>query len=234
MNHGRAGAFVGTLFGISLLIFFSFVTQVILDPKGVGLEEMTDLLKEDLLGNFILLIPGLFSIIFAIMLVSLWFSSQKWKDLRFKMAFYLYHSKVQKDQIIPLDHLARVGVSTIPEISTTLERMIAKDELKGIVDHDKGLYIHKGLTRRTMKILTALPPARVNQLDDIRQWALKGAEGYSIDDDVEELEPFEIEELPSATNSLNNRGSEAKVPCPDCGKMNRIKDHFCTYCGEVM
>jgi hypothetical protein len=235
LNYGRAGALLGTLFGLSILIFIALVLQVAIDPKGLGIDEITDFLRENILGNLMILIPGLLSIFLAGGLVALWFNMQKWKDLRYKMAFYLYHSKVQKDQIIPLEHLAKVAVSTMQEITITLQRMISLDELKGLVDETKGVYIHKGLTRRTMRILTALPPARLQQLDDVKRWALKAAEGYSMDEEgLEELEPVDISDLPPISEKISLKEVGEKRPCPDCGKMNRVSDHFCTFCGEVI
>jgi hypothetical protein len=232
LNHGTRATIGGILLVIFLLIFIMLVLQVAVDPKGIGLEEQTDFLREELLGNLILISPGVISIIFALLLVWVWSSYNKEKDLRYKMAFYLYHSKVNKDDIIPLDHLARVAVCTVVEIATTLERMINKGELKGIVNRKKGLYIHKGLTKRTMRILQALPPAKTEMLSNVKRWALKGASAY--EEEIDELEPINIEELPSATEEIRIKSKEKTIPCPSCRKMNRPSDHFCTYCGEVV
>jgi hypothetical protein len=234
LNHGRVAIVHGILLGVSLILFGALVLQVIIDPKGIGLEETTDYLRDEIPGNFILIIPGFSAIIFSLLLVRTWSSFHRMKDLRYKMAFYLYHSKVNKDDIIPLDHLARVAVCSIAEITGTLEEMINKGELKGIVNRKKGLYIHKGLTKRTMRILQALPPAKTEMLSNVKRWALQGASAYESSVDHTELEPVNIEELPSVTEEIHQRKGEKNTPCPGCGKMNRAEDHFCTYCGEVI
>ena len=234
MNNRLVSIILTIFFIISLSAFLFLVLALLMDPTEGALSDLVSLMKDSPAGSLIVIAPGLLSIVFAISLVALYSNSLKWKELRFKMAFYLYHSKVQRDEIIPLSHLARVAVCKVPEIERTLNRMISLDELKGIVDEERGIYIHKGLTRRTMRILTALPPARVHQLDDVKQWALKGASAYAPGESLEELEPVEIEELPSATEDLMKRRSERTVPCPVCGRLNREGDHFCTFCGEVI
>ena len=232
MNVKPLAVVCSILLLISIAIFSGLVILIIINPDSGTAEVIVELLRDNVLGNIVILIPGLFAIFYLIILVGLYFHHQKQKDLRFKMAFYLYHSKVQKNDVIPLDHLARVAVCTMKEITRTLSLMIAKNELMGLIDREKNVYIHKGLTKRTMRILTALPPARKQQLDSVKQWALKGAEAY--EDMLEELEPVDIEELPSVSEEITNKKTEKNVPCPTCGKMNRRKDHFCTYCGEVI
>lgn len=232
MNVKPLAVVFSILLFISLSIFTGLVVLVMINPDSGSWETAVEFLRDNVVGNIIILIPGLFSILYLGILVALYFHGQKQKDLRYKMAFYLYHSKVQKDDVIPLDHLARVAVCTIKDIERTLGNMIAKNELMGLIDNEKKVYIHKGLTKRTMRILTALPPARKQQLDSVKRWALKGAEAY--EDMLEELEPVEIEELPSVTDEINSNKVERNVPCPSCGKMNSRRDHFCTYCGEVI
>lgn len=234
MNHGIRAIIAGIFLLLFLGIFTTLVLQVAIDPKGIGLEEYTDSLRDDILGNVILISPGIISILIALVLINIWTSYNKMKDLRYKMAFYLYHSKVNRDDIIPLDHLARVAVCRLTEICETLERMIMKGELKGIVNRSKGVYIHKGLTKRTMMILQALPPAKTEMLSNVKRWALKGASAYENEEELEELEPIDIEELPSVTEEIHSMKKEKNIPCPDCGKHNRPGDHFCTYCGEVI
>ena len=232
MNVKPLAVVFSMLLFLSVSIFTGLVTLIIINPDSGTPELMVEFLRDSTLGNIIILIPGLFSILYLVLLVALYFHHQKQRDLRYKMAFYLYHSKVQKNDVIPLEHLAKVAVCTVPDIKKTLSSMIAKSELIGLIDREKNVYIHKGLTKRTMRILTALPPARKDQLDSVKRWALKGAEAY--EDMLEELEPVDIEELPSITEEIHTRKSEKTVPCPTCGKKNLVKNHFCTYCGEVI
>lgn len=237
----EAARILGILFSIILFItlpFFLFL--IILYMLGLfGVEFMSgiqDTLTENAVGWMMILFPGIVTLISIIMLVIAWMLSMKWKDLRYKMAFFLYHSKVKNGTRIPLQYLARVGVCSEPEIKRTLEIMIERKELKGEIDEIIRLYIHKGLTRRGIKFLKALPPAKVNELSEVRKWALKGK---SWEDDIgqeediiEELDAEEIEELPAAT--AIKRKDPKKVECPHCGRLN-VKDHqFCTFCGEVV
>jgi hypothetical protein len=216
-----------------IALFLAFVAIYIFGFFGVVIEpKTTDFFVDTTLGLILILFVGIVALTFFVMMVVFWEMDNKWKDLRFKMAFYLYHSRVNRNDKIPLAYLARVGVCTINDISTTLENMVARNELKGIVDREEGIYIHKGLTRRGMKVLAALPPAGVSGLNQIKQYALKGP-NWEDDDNIEELEEVELEELPSPGTIFEKRKTN-KVACPHCGRMN-VKEHqFCTFCGEVV
>jgi hypothetical protein len=222
-----------------IALFLGFFAIFALGIFGVAVEpNTTDFFVENPLGWFIIFMTGGFALVFSIVMVIFWMTDMKFKDLRYKMAFFLYHSKVKNGERIPLPYLARVAVCTEPEITQTLNIMIAKDELKGRIDEEERLYIHKTLTRRGMRFLMALPPAGVRGLKEVRKWALKGhvwGAGNEEEDDfeyVEELEEMDAEELPPALEIIQK--SKEKLPCPHCGRMN-IKDHqFCTFCGEVI
>ncbi|MFO8050791.1 MAG: hypothetical protein R6V01_03735 [Thermoplasmatota archaeon] len=224
---------LGILFSFILVVtmpFFIFV--IILFLMGVFgavfLEGIQETIMETSLGWLIILFPGIITLISVVMLGVAWMLSMKWKDLRYKMAFFLYHSKVNNGDRIPLEYLAKVAVSSEPEIKRTLEMMIERKELKGEIDEEERVYIHRGLTKRGMKFLKALPPAKLNQLKDVRIWALKGAE-WEVKEDagIGELEGEETDDLPA----VKSREGE-EIACPNCGRMNVRNHHFCTFCGE--
>lgn len=233
---------LGILFGIILVITMPFfIFLIVLYILGIMeitfMEGTQDLLTESNMGWMMILFPGIITLISLIMLVIAWMLSMRWKDLRYKMAFFLYHSKMKSGERIPLKYLAKVGVCSEPEIKRTLEIMVSRKELKGRIDEIERVYIHKRLTRRGMKFLMALPPAKLNQLQDVRKWALKG-HAWAADRDnpergIPELEEVEIEELPAATAFVNKEKRET-IACPNCGRMNVKEHHFCTYCGEII
>jgi hypothetical protein len=218
-----------------IAIFIAICAVYIFGFFGFPIEpSVTEFFIETAPGMLLMLFVGMLALGLSILMVVFWEMDNKWKDLRYKMAFFLYHSRVKNGDRIPLQYLAKVAVCSLFDITKTLENMIARNELKGIVDRERGIYIHKGLTRRGMKFLVALPPAGVSGLQEVKKYALKGhvwnEEG---EEDIEELEEVEIEELPSAQEILEKR-ERHKVKCPHCGRMN-IKEHqFCTFCGEVI
>jgi hypothetical protein len=215
---------------ILLMFTIALITLQLLDTSP--LEDLSDFLVETVLGNAVVATIGLSTILLSIGLLLSWLNAQKWKDLRYKMAFYLYHSRVKKGQMIPLDHLAKVALCSYGEICETLEMMIGRGELKGLVDREKRLYKHLGLTRRGIKFLMALPPAKLDGLDDVKRMALKGAvwEGQYGDGNL--LEAREPERLPTARAEEAKSSGEGKVTCPYCRKATPSHTHFCTYCGE--
>jgi hypothetical protein len=218
-----------------IALFLIFGAIYIFGFFGFPIEpSVTEFFVETLLGLILMIFVGIVGLTFSILMVMFWEMDNKWKDLRYKMAFFLYHSRVKNGDRIPLQYLAKVGVCSLVDITKTLENMISRNELKGIVDKDKGIYVHKGLTKRGMKFLVALPPVGMSGLQEVKQYALKGhtwnKEG---DEDIEELEEVELDELPSAQEILEKR-ERHKIECPHCGRMN-IKEHqFCTFCGEVI
>ncbi|MGA1819444.1 MAG: PCI domain-containing protein [Thermoplasmatota archaeon] len=234
------------LAGVFLVQFLVFLTFFMLGFFGAPfLEEVSDFFMEDPMGWALIMFVGFIALLFSILMVAFWTMDMRWKDLRYKMIFFLYHSKVKYNERIPLQYLARVGVCDTEQITQVLENMIARGELKGIVDREEGVYIHKGLTRRGMKVLIALPPAGMTGLKEVKKWALKGhtwedEEGEGDIEDLEELEEVdEVEELEEVeeqdmVGELLKKKDKHKIRCPHCGRMN-IKDHqFCTFCGEVI
>jgi len=234
------------LAGTFLVQFMVFLTIFILGFFGASLlKDVSDFFVDNPIGWGLIMFVGFIALLFSILMVAFWTMDMRWKDLRYKMVFFLYHSKIKHNERIPLQYLARVGVCDTEQITQVLENMIARGELKGIVDRDDGVYIHKGLTRRGMKVLIALPPAGVTGLKEVKKWALKGHtwEDEEGDGDLEELEEIEeleeledideIEELDTVSELLKKKDRH-KIKCPHCGRMN-IKDHqFCTFCGEVI
>jgi len=224
--------------GLFTILFLGSFTIFALEIFGVTIEPDTgEFLVSNPLGWFIIFMTGGFALGFSIVMLLFWMTDMKFKDLRYKMVFFLYHSRVKNGERIPLPYLARVAVCNEPEITKTLNIMIAKDELKGRIDEEEMVYIHKTLTRRGLRFLMALPPAGVSGLREVKKWALKGhswgpgEEGNDLDP-IEELEEMEAEELPPALEVIEKNSD--KVPCPHCGRMN-IRDHqFCTFCGEVI
>ena len=218
-----------------IALFIAFSAIYIFGFFGYPIEpSITEFFVETALGLLLILFVGIVGLTFSILMVVFWEMDNKWKDLRYKMAFFLYHSRVKNGDRIPLQYLAKVGVCSIFDITKTLENMIARNELKGIVDKVKGIYIHKGLTRRGMKFLVALPPAGMTGLQEVKQFALKGhVWNEGPDAEIDELMELDMDELPSARDMLTKK-ERNKVECPYCGRMN-IKDHqFCTFCGEVI
>jgi hypothetical protein len=227
--------------GIVLLIFWSIsilaliftVALLILHILDTSpLKDLSGFLVDEALGNAVVGTLGLTCIILSIGLLLSWLNDQRWKDLRYKMAFYLYHSRVKKGQMIPLDHLAKVAICSFDEICETLEMMIGRGELKGLVDRDKRLYKHLGLTRRGMKFLMALPPAKLDGLDDVKRMALKGAVWDGSYGNLDLLEGREPESLPIARPEEPVSSVNDKRVCPYCRKATPSHTHFCTYCGE--
>ncbi len=212
---------------IFLFLMFSVIAQTFgLDILGTKLYEE---LVFSLPGNIIMGILGIIPLGAIISIYILWRKDEYWRDLRYKMAFYLYHSRVRKGDRIPLAHLAEVGISKVNDIAGTLLVMIRKGELKGRVDEALGIYVHLGMTRKGIKLVQALPPMtpmKKNQLEDLKRFALKDASisvGTGKDGIV--LHPEERK---------RSRERGEKHICPDCGKPNRGNTHFCTYCGEVL
>ncbi|MFW3145634.1 MAG: hypothetical protein ACMUIE_02345 [Thermoplasmatota archaeon] len=231
------GYIFGVILFLTLPFFIFFSVLFILGSFEVYImEDFQNLLIDSAAGWTLLFMPGVISLISIIMVFIAWLIYVKWKDLRYKMAFYLYHSKVRYGDRIPLSHLAKVAVCSVPEIVRTLELMIDRKELKGEVSRAEGVYIHKGLTRRGLRFLKALPPAKLNQLKSAQKWALDGhvwaGERDGIEHDIPELEEVEREELPPI--EISKKLERKKVPCPHCGRMNIADHHFCTYCGEVI
>ena len=68
----------------------ALITLQLLDTSP--LEDLSDFLVETVLGNAVVATIGLSTILLSIGLLLSWLNAQKWKDLRYKMAFYLYHS----------------------------------------------------------------------------------------------------------------------------------------------
>ncbi len=225
-----------TIISISLFVFLVLIFMAGAFKTSL-LPEITSFFVEDVLGWSSIFMVGLISLSLSIFMVAIWLVEMKLKDLRYKMAFFMYHTKVRKGDHIPLPYLARVGVCKEQEITRTLDLMIAKGELKGRIDLEEREYIHLDLTRRGLKFLMALPPARVQGLDEVKNWTLKGHVWGQEDvpdgmDTMEELEEADPDELPPALEVLHKNRS--KVPCIHCGRMN-FKDHqFCTFCGEVI
>lgn len=231
----------GALGIIAIFSIISFIILVLLFMAGafdIGLlPKITEFFVKDAIGWSLIFFVGISALFSSIIMVAIWLVDMKFKDLRYKMAFFMYHSKVSKGDHIPLQYLANVAVCTVTEITKTLDLMIAKGELKGKIDLEEREYIHLGLTRRGMKFLMALPPAKVQGLDDVKTWALKGhvwGDGDIPDgmEAVEELDELEPEELPPAKEVLQKH--KDKVPCIHCGRMNIKDHHFCTFCGEVI
>ncbi|MGA1873966.1 MAG: hypothetical protein ACMUHY_09895 [Thermoplasmatota archaeon] len=231
---------IAAIFLLQFLVLLSLYT---LGFFGAGfLEEISDFFVNDPIGWILIMFIGFIALLFMILMVAFWMMDMRWKDLRYKMVFFLYHSKVKHNEKIPLQYLARVGVCDIESITTTLENMIARGELRAVVDREEGVYIHKGLTRRGIRVLTALPPVGVTGLKEVRKWALKGHtwederrdKETDQSEDMDDLEEFdEIEEAPSVSD-LMRRKDRKRTRCPHCGRMN-IRDHqFCTFCGEIV
>lgn len=227
--------------GIVLLIFWSIsilalivaIALIVLHFLDASpLKDLSEFLVDDTIGNAVVGTLGLTSIILSIGQLLSWLNDQRWRDLRYKMAFYLYHSRVKKGQLVPLDHLAKVAISSFDEICETLEMMIGRGELKGLVDRDKRLYKHLGLTRVGMKFLMALPPAKLDGLEDVKRMALKGAVWEGPNGEMGLLEGREMEGLPVARPKENARQLEDRRTCPYCKKATPAHTHFCTYCGE--
>jgi hypothetical protein len=218
-----------------IALFLIFGAIYIFGFFGFPIEpSVTEFFVETLLGLILMIFVGIVGLTFSILMVMFWEMDNKWKDLRYKMAFFLYHLRVKNGDRIPLQYIVKVGVCSLVDITKTLENMISRNELKGIVDKDKGIYVHKGLTKRGMKFLVALPPVGMSGLQEVKQYALKGHSWNEGDgEEIDELEEIDLEELPSA-HELLRRKDRHKVECPHCGRMN-IKEHqFCTFCGEVI
>ncbi len=222
-----------TFWSVSILALIATVTLIILHFLDASpLKDLSEFLVKETLGNAVVGTLGLASIILSIGLLLSWLNDQRWKDLRYKMAFYLYHSRVKKGQLVPLDHLAKVAICSFDEICETLDMMIGRGELKGLVDRDKRLYKHLGLTRVGMKFLMALPPAKLDGLDDVRRMALKGAVWEFSSGNLDLLEGREPEGLPTARPEEPVGSVDDKRVCPHCRKATPSHTHFCTYCGE--
>ncbi|MBN1390133.1 MAG: hypothetical protein JXA22_05770 [Candidatus Thermoplasmatota archaeon] len=220
--------------GIFLVLFLTFLTIFMLGFFGAeALRDVSVFFVDETIGWILIMITGLIALIFSVLWVAFWMMDMKWKDLRYKMVFFLYHSKVSNNERIPLEYLARVGVCGVDEITKTLENMIARGELRGIVDRDEGVYIHKCLTRRGMKILMALPPAGVSGLKEVKKWALKE---HTWEDEAEYVELEELEEVEEVGpyDHMTLKKDHNRVKCPHCGRMNVSEHQFCTFCGEVM
>ena len=220
-----------TAITVFLPIFIFLMFGVIAD--SLGLTILGTKLYEDLAlslpGNILMGILGIIPLGAVISLYVIWRRDEYWRDLRYKMAFYLYHSRVRRGDRIPLAHLAEVGLSKVHDIAGTLLVMIRKGELKGEVDETLGIYLHLGMTRKGIKLVKALPPMtpmKRKHLDDVKRFALKDA---SIS-----MRAGEDEIVPNPEEGKRSRGKGEKHICPDCGKRNRGNTHFCTYCGEVL
>ncbi len=215
---------IAVFFPIFLFLLFGIIAQTLgLNILG---KQLYHVLVFSLVGNLVMFIFGLIPLVSIITLYIIWKKDEYWRDLRYKMAFYLYHSRVRSGDRIPLAHLAEVGLSRVPDIAGTLLVMIRKGELKGKVDEDLGIYIHLGMTRKGIKLALALPPMKKDRLEDVRRFALKDA-SISMGD-AEEKEGVRV------SKEAGKGGGREKHICPDCGKPNKGNTHFCTYCGEVL
>ncbi len=217
-----------TAIAVFLPIFLFLMFGVIAESFGLHIlgEKLYDDLVLSLLGNVMMGILGVIPLGAVISLYVIWKRDEYWRDLRYKMAFYLYHSRVRRGDRIPLTHLAEVGLSKVHDITGTLLVMIRKGELKGEVHEALGIYLHLGMTRKGIKLVLALPPMKEKQLDDVKRFALKDAR-ISMGAGKDEI-------VPHPENGKKPRGKGEKHICPDCGKPNRGNTHFCTYCGEVL
>ena len=211
---------------IMFMPLFMIITLVITLPSfGLELvpEEVYELFTTNAFCISFMVVSGLVSLLSVIWLFLVWKRSEHWKDLRYKMAFYLYHSRVRRDDVIPLERLAEVALCSEKDITITLEDMIKRGELKGRVDRERGFYIHIGMTGKGVQLALALPPAKLDRMGGIKKEALRDASSR------EDLPPSSIE-LGTGTGKSGSK----KVRCPACGRMNRGNTHFCTYCGEVI
>jgi len=234
MNWRIVGSLFGALFFFSLVMFLVLTTLTVME--GYGELDDVDSLKPLIANpvtNVLIFVLAITAIMSAIIIVISWTRWERWRMLRYKMAFYLYHIRIAQGQEIPLEYLAKVAICTIPEISLILENMIARKELRGVVNREKGLYVHMGLTKKGIGVILALPPARLNRLDEVKKLALKGAVWSDSYLNPAAASPYgQMEDLEEFEYVAPEKRKEMRIVCPHCGKQAPLHVDFCTYCGE--
>jgi hypothetical protein len=128
-----------SIFGVAIIVTAS-------DEFGLGFfENISRFLKDDPLGIAIFVILGILTLVFFLSLALRLWEGERLRMLHYSLLSYLVANTRLSGRRTPLEQIAG-SISADPyDVEMALN---ARGEVRGRIDHPRGLYIHSNVTKK--------------------------------------------------------------------------------------
>ena len=141
-----------SIFGVAIIVIAS-------DEFGLNFfENISRFLKGDPLGIALFIILCILTLIFFISLGLRIWEGERLRRLRYDLLSYLSRNRRIVMRKVPIEEIARSISRERHEVELALNVLIARREVKGRIDPQKGVYIHSSVTKKGQMLLRISAP----------------------------------------------------------------------------